>query len=252
MSYLASILLSPLLLLLAGIAAFTQIHRRPLAAKWLLGIMLGAFWLLSMPVVGDGLLTILDHEAEIAFKSEAADFRRAQAIVVLSGGSYPDSVEFPDGTVDAVSLERVRRAASVHRQTGLPLLTTGGSVKDNSLSLAMLLKLAAKEFGVSTKWVEEQSGNTAEKAQIARRILAPEGIDTIILVTHGWHMPRARRAFERAGFKVLPAATGLHSHGKLAAAKFLPSISALRNSGNFMREVIGLAWYEIIQAGADK
>lgn len=250
-SYLAVVLLPPFCLLLLGLGGFVLLKRRPRTAKFLIGAMLALLWTMSMPLVGDSLLAYLDEESDLA-QMHAAGLRRARAIVVLSAGYYRDAVEFQGDTVDALSLERVRRAAILHRQTGLPLLATGGRPGYDGQSLAALMKIAASEFAVPVKWLEEQARTTDENAQFSRRILAPEGIDTILLVTHGWHMPRARRAFERAGFKVVPAATGLTHHPQVAISSLLPSAEGLRNTGYFMHEAIGLLWYQVIEGGAAK
>ena len=246
--YLAAVLLPPLCLLLLGITGLLLLKRRARAGKILLGVMLATLWVMSVPPVGEWLLLQLDEDTDLSRPVEVADLRRAQAIVVLASGRYYDSHEYQADSADADSLERVRRAAIVHRQTGLPLLLTGGRPEANELSLAALLRTAADEFGVPVKWMEEQARTTQENAQLSRRMLAAEGIGTIVLVTHGWHMPRARRAFERVGFKVVTAAAGLHHHPNLALDNFLPTAEGLRNSAVFLHEIIGLAWYEIIGA----
>ena len=226
------------------------LKRRPRIAKYLFGTMLASLWLISTPVVGEFLLSQLDREAEFAERIQATDLRRAKAIVLLAAGRYQHSAELHGPDLDARSLERLRHAVVLHRQTGLPLLATGGSVEPGEPSLATLIKNAAGEFSVQIKWLEDQASTTRENALFSHRILANEGINTILLVTHGAHMPRARRAFERAGFEVILAATGLHHHTNLTVGSFLPTPSGLADSEFFFHEVIGLVWYEIIKAGA--
>ena len=63
-----------------------------------------------------------------------------------------------------------------------------------------------KDFQVPVRWVEEASNNTRENAYQSFAMLKKNGITHIMLVTHAWHMPRAAREFEQAGFKVTPAA----------------------------------------------
>jgi uncharacterized SAM-binding protein YcdF (DUF218 family) len=74
-------------------------------------------------------------------------------------------------------------------------------------------------------------------------LLQPAGIQRIYLVTHAWHMRRARLAFEHAGFKVIPAPTGYATRYQLSVLDFLPDARALDNSGLFFREVAGIGWY---------
>jgi uncharacterized SAM-binding protein YcdF (DUF218 family) len=51
--------------------------------------------------------------------------------------------------------------------------------------------------------VEPRGHTTFEEARVARESLGP-GRRRILLVTGRYHMPRARRMFERAGFEVTP------------------------------------------------
>jgi uncharacterized SAM-binding protein YcdF (DUF218 family) len=97
------------------------------------------------------------------------------------------------------------------------------------------------------RWSEERSVDTFTNAQESRRILAAHGIRTIYLVTHAWHMPRARLAFEHAGFEVIPAATAFTrpqpTEPKLI--DFLPRASALMQSYYFWHEVLGYLAYSV-------
>ena len=54
------------------------------------------------------------------------------------------------------------------------------------------------EFGRPLKFVEDDSRDTRENAARTLALLRPIGIRHIVLVTHGWHMPRALKAFETA------------------------------------------------------
>ena len=80
-----------------------------------------------------------------------------------------------------------------------------------------------KEFRVPVRWIEEASGNTRENAYKSFAILKKDGISRIALVTHAWHMPRAAREFEQAGFKVIPAATAYTTRYKTDLFAFIPT-----------------------------
>lgn len=60
-------------------------------------------------------------------------------------------------------------------------------------------KVLEGEFLISPKWVQEQLNTTQESASESAKILKNEGIAIIYIVTHFWHMPRAKRALERQG-----------------------------------------------------
>ena len=100
-----------------------------------------------------------------------------------------------------------------------------------------------KEFRVPVKWTEGASSNTRENAYKSFAILRKDGISRIALVTHAWHMPRATREFEQAGFKVIPAATAYTTRYKTDIFAFIPTAGALQKSSLFFHEVIGIIWY---------
>ena len=65
------------------------------------------------------------------------------------------------------------------------------------------------------------------------------------LVTHAWHMPRARLAFEHAGFQVIAAPTAFTTGFQTTALDVLPDARALRDSALFFHELIGMLWYRV-------
>ena len=65
------------------------------------------------------------------------------------------------------------------------------------------------EFGVAVRWVEDQSRNTHENALMTAAILRPAGVRRVVLVAHGFDMPRATAEFATAGLETIPAPTGL-------------------------------------------
>ena len=67
------------------------------------------------------------------------------------------------------------------------------------------------EFEVAVSWSERESTDTLENASLSAPILNKNGVRTILLVTHAWHMPRARACFEAQGFTVLAAPTGMQA-----------------------------------------
>jgi uncharacterized SAM-binding protein YcdF (DUF218 family) len=99
------------------------------------------------------------------------------------------------------------------------------------------------DFFVPVRWVEVESENTWQNAQLSYAILQPQGITTVCLVTQAWHMPRAVTAFEKAGFRVIPAPTGFTTTYKLSPLDFLPRARGLGNSFVALHEWIGRLWY---------
>ena len=199
-----------------------------------------SLYVLSMPIVGRTLL----RSIEAPYVDPAAD-PSGGAIVVLGGGSYFRAPEYGMDTVSRHSLERVRYAAFLQRRTGKPILVTGGDPTGGGSPEADQMKAALLEFGASTRWVEAISGNTAENARLTQNTLRAAGVDSVYLVTHAWHMPRANLAFTNASLRVIPAPMGFIGRGRTHPIDFFPSASALENSAQFFHEIVGLAWYHL-------
>lgn len=238
----AALLMPPLsLLLLAALGlVLARLWRR-------LGLAIAAFsvavlWLLCMPVVGGNLLALI----EPGEAPEVSTLKNAQAIVVLGGGTYFDAPEYGGDTVGTFTLERLRWSARLHRETGLPVLVSGGLPLGNATSEASQMREAlTRDFQVPVKWTEERSDNTRESALLSRDLLARDGVTRIALVTHASHMRRARRAFEQAGFTVLDAPTAFSERGPATALNFLPNAYGLLQSRIFCHETLGLGWYHV-------
>ena len=211
-----------------------------------LGVTLiaGAFLLLyavSTSFVADGLLNAL----EPAPLDESAH-PGGQAIVVLGGGTYPSAPEYGRDTVSSPTLVRLRFAAYLHGRTGQPVLVSGGAPQGNAVPEAELMKQALeRDFRVPVQWTEASSNNTLENARRSHRLLQGSGATRIYLVTHARHMPRARLAFERAGFTVIPAPTGYATRHALTMLDFIPNARALLHSRDFFHEIIGIGWYHL-------
>jgi uncharacterized SAM-binding protein YcdF (DUF218 family) len=240
---LTALLTPPGFLFIALAAGLTLRRRLPRTSRGLLITGTTGLYLLSMPLTG----TFLLQQWETPHRAAPAS-APAQAIVVLGGGRYPAAPEYGGDTVSAATLVRLRYAAQLHRDTGLPLLVSGGSPDGSRTNEAELMaQVLEQSFRVPVRWREGRSANTLENARLSRETLAQENIDRIHLVTHAWHMPRSILVFERAGFEVIPATTA-HATGeraKLTALDFLPNFTGLRDSSIFFHEAIGMVWYRL-------
>ncbi len=237
----AALLLPPGIVVLILLVALVVAWRRPLSA-WkplLLGFLV--LYALSTPFLGRTLLHIL----EPASANPAAD-QSGEAIVVLGGGTYFSAPEYGGDTVKAQVLERLRYAARLQRALQKPILVTGGAPQGNPMPEASLMRdVLQRDFQVPVEWVEESSGNTLENAHASFLMLNAAGVRRVYLVTHAWHMPRARLSFKSTGFTVIPAPTGYATRFELTPLDFLPRASALVDSARFFHEAIGLAWYYV-------
>ncbi len=239
----ARLVLPPGGLILLTLLGIAYIRVRP---RWGLGVTLAAtlsLYAIATPFVA----TRLVHSIQSPYVDPMQD-TTGQAIVVLGGGLYPRALEYGGDTVSRRSLERVRYAAHLQKRIVRPVLLTGGNPLRADSTEAEQMNTVLREFGVTAEWLENASDNTAENARLTRRTLQESAIERIYLVTHAWHVPRARLAFEEAGFQVIPAATGYVSPLDARPAYLVPDAPALELSGIFFREIGAMAWYRLKSA----
>ena len=207
----------PLLLLL--VAGLLLLRRKPRAGRALLWTGTLLFLALSLAPVSRALTDLAGDYPPLRL----ADARAAQAIVVLAGearyapedriwaggagGSESESEsESADDTVGDLTLARLRYGVLLARQTGLPMLFTGGEGDRHRLALAQLMqRRAIGDYGIGARWLETRSRNTRENAQLSAPMLRAAGVRTIVLVTDDDHMRRALREFAATGLRAIPA-----------------------------------------------
>lgn len=238
---LAQLLLPPAgPLLLLALGAILMRRRK------VIGITLGllgfaALWLSSLEGVGYSLLRRLEPPPV----SNAA-LASASAIVVLGAVRIHNSPEYGEDTAGAQALARLRYAARLARTTGLPILVSGGKPYGGTLAEGEIMaRVLQQDFNAPVKWIEERSTTTAENATHSFAILQPAGHTRIALVTSAWHMPRAERAFRKAGFDVIPAPTAYTSHRESKFTDWLPSAEGLYATHVALWEMLGTAWYKL-------
>jgi uncharacterized SAM-binding protein YcdF (DUF218 family) len=229
------------IVLIVLLVALLMAWRWPLQAWRPIALAVVLLYALSTPFVAHALLWMLEPSP----RDPAAD-ASGQAIVVLGGGTYHQAPEYGGDTVKARTLQRLRYAARLQRALGKPVLVTGGAPDGGPTPEGQLMKQALeKDFQAPVQWVEQVSNNTLEHGRLVYRLLKPAGVERIYLVTHAWHMPRARLVFERAGFVVIPAPTAFATRHQLTILDFLPKAEALSDSTRFFHELMSITWYYV-------
>lgn len=237
----AAALMPPGCLLLLSCCGLLLLRRTPRLGGLLLGLSVVLLYALSTRFLSDYLLHTLETPVIDPVATGAGE-----AIVVLGAGTYHGAPEYGTDTVNEHGLVRLRYAARLYRATGKPILVTGGSPEGASRPEAAHMAATLKEdLGVPVKWIEDQSRTTLENARYSRALLSQAGINTVYLVTHAWHMPRAVLAFESSGFAVIPAATGYATRFRLTVLAFVPDAHALADSSRWFHEIVGIAWYRL-------
>lgn len=226
----------PLLLVLLGLLLMGR--------RWLGGAIvsllgLGMLWFLSCNAVGVGLAqTLIPQVKPLDVRSAAlAD---VQAIVILGGGVQGRAPEYGQPQPSAPTLERIRYGAWLARQTKKPLAFAGGvgwAAAGNTAPEAEVARNVLKDdYGLELRWSDSRSRDTAENATRMAEAMRGDKIKRIALVTHASHMPRARAAYEKAGFTVTPAPTGFAAPRERELLEWMPSAHGLDLSRQVLRE----------------
>lgn len=240
---LAALVKPPGLFAVLMLATALTARRRPGLARGLGLVGAALVLVLSSGRVSDALLDSLSHYPPV----DAGQMRDLQAIVILGGGAQRDLADYGGGTVTSLALERLRYGAHLARESDLPVLVTDGAL-DGHRPGAQYMAQALLDWGVRARWVEGHARTTYDNARYAWDMLAPEGIDRVALVSHGWHLPRAVAVFERAGFQVVPAPTLVPASRTYTALDWLPSATGLERSMLALHEYVGRAWYRLRHA----
>jgi uncharacterized SAM-binding protein YcdF (DUF218 family) len=241
---------APLLLAALGLAL---LRRRPTLGRRLAIAGVGLAWALSTHLVADPL-TRLVEAGPGPLDAPAWDAARTgphppRALVILGGGAVVDGP--PQDRRERLaprSLQRVLAGARLAKTTGLPVLVSGGGTPWlRATEAALMREVLERDLGVAVRWLEDASRDTAENASGSAAMLRADGIDSIVLVTHAYHMRRSVAAFEAAGLRVLAAPHDWRGGaGAPRASDFWPSASAVELTWLAAHELAGRAWYRLL------
>ena len=246
-----SLLLPPGIFILLFVSAAILVHLGRKRSAMVVGLVSAAtLWALSTTPVANLLIAPLEDSRQASFPIPSSGKPAATAIVVLGGGYLLHSPEYA-GLASLVpeSEARAVRGAELQRQTGLPLIFTGGApgipgAKESEADAALRFWLRQ---GIEPGKIEleTKSRDTFENARYTKALA---GAGPVYLVTSAWHMPRAILAFSQAGIGVIPVPTAYREDLRpLTAKDFLPDMGSLEISRNAIHEYLGLAWYRLIR-----
>jgi uncharacterized SAM-binding protein YcdF (DUF218 family) len=126
----------------------------------------------------------------------------------------------------------------------LPILASGGGTNERPHAAVMQDVLRTEGIPAEMIWTESHSSNTHESALNSSALLRAQGVRRIALVTEAYSMPRAARAFERAGITVVPAVS---RRTQLSGGfrDLFPEAAAIDRNGEIIHEFVGLLWYKL-------
>ncbi len=251
----AALLLPPVPLLVMLLLAWWWQRRRPGLATTLLWSAVLGLWFSHCQVTGELLERALATAPTLSTQ-RLAELRRGAAdnrtaIVVLAAGTRPLASEYGESHPSAASIERLQYALWLARQVPAPLMVAGGArwdQPDGPADATVLARFASRDLARPVRWVESESHDTRGMARIGLQLLQRDGIGRVILVTHGWHMRRALRAFAEEArqngmpLQLVAAPMGLTADGLLPALqRWTPTVDGHQRVRQALREWIALA-----------
>ena len=238
--YLTAIVMPPASLLILIVLGSLLIKSNAKLARRIILSCAAVLWLLSTSGFSVWLHNLVIPEYPTV-SAEVLKEKSVQAVVVLGGGVVT-GLPGGDQQMSRTSLERLRLGAQLSRQSGLPLVFSGGSgwgSKDTSVPEAGVAEaVLLNAFGIRLNFKDSSSRDTQENAANSWALLSKQGVTRIALVTHSTHMPRASLEFKRIGFDAIEAAVGQQTLGSESFLSWLPAASNLELSQSVLRELL--------------
>lgn len=240
---LTTLLLPPILLLGLALLGSLRAARGHRGSAIFAAICLLTLLALATPHVASLLHASLERSIDAPPEQPGTDPAIARAIIILAADAFTTTT---GASIGGLTLERMRAGATLHRATGLPVLVTGGVLGAGQPPVAQLMaSTLVEDFRVAPRWVEERAGDTRENADFSAVLLRADGIGTAYLVTHAWHMRRARAAFARAGLVAIAAPVPQRAPPQGGWVDFVPRPNVLGENWFMLRELLGLVVYRL-------
>lgn len=229
--------------------------RNYFVGKFLVAVSTILLYLLSTPAV---TYWIAGH-VETTQAMPADEIKRigSQALLVLSASADLENPEIggrdrPSG----IGLQRLNYALQLHRQTGLPVIVSGGKLTSESPPLAAIYAKWLNDQGVETLALETASANSWENIGFSKPILEELDVYRVAIVTHAYHMPRAMQAARAHRLDAIAAPFGFihkRTEGQTigrTARDWVPYADRLAANYLLLHELSGRWWYQFKEAPA--
>jgi uncharacterized SAM-binding protein YcdF (DUF218 family) len=235
--------LGPMLLILFGL-----LFRRLRFFAWF-GLI--ALYLASIPASQNFLANQIEQIPEVDTLG-LMNLERA-VIVVLAYDGNPAPLEFKEPANYGKALDRLRYAAYLSKNSGLPILVTGGDPFMEGFNASDIMShTLRRDFGVANVLKESSSKTTFEHGVYVTEILLKRGIDTVVLVTTASHMSRAVKAFDNRGLNIIPAPTGFGRNNRYEdrtirniVESLIPNAGSVLEIRILLHEWLGDLWYRL-------
>ena len=217
--------------------------------RWPIFAAGAVLYLSSINVVSQGLIGWLEsHSPSVPIN----EVEPADAIVVL-GGIFgpPNKPGYLVNLGDAV--ERLEGGIRLYQAGKAPTLVfTGGRIPwedrarlegEDARDVAIARGIPADRIVVT-----REVGNTADEARAVADLMREKKWRRVILITTGWHMPRAAWLFQKTGVPITTFPVDFRrSTNPITLLDFLPKGDDLKDTETALREIYGKVFYQIFR-----
>jgi uncharacterized SAM-binding protein YcdF (DUF218 family) len=219
-----------------------------LRRRWVSGLGITLLWLTSTPLLSSRLMRATELGAHRMPEEAAPD---ADAIVVLSTGRVV--APGPDRITEWTDADRFFSGVELYRARKAPLLVFTGARSagaPSALSEGEVLSQYANELGVPAGSIRVSGSvtNTEDEArEVAAMLRSESRAHRVLLVTSAFHMVRARRLFEGAGFIVTPFPVDFRQPegSRFDLTSLFPNAAAAGQTQLSLRELYGRLYYRL-------
>lgn len=205
-----------------------------------------ALWLAATPLVSGWSIQTLERQ----YPPVAIEDMPVRDVGILLGGTLSQPLPPRKYLEMSDAVDRVWHAARLYRAGKIKhVLIAAGNVSwhETVASEAELIRGLLLDWNVPAEAVsiEKRSRTTRENAVNVKPFLAEHSWQSLVLITSGWHMPRAIAVFRKAGVEVTPSSTDVQVAGtqRFGPIVLLPNARALAQTTRAFREWMGILYY---------
>jgi uncharacterized SAM-binding protein YcdF (DUF218 family) len=127
------------------------------------------------------------------------DYRRPADVAVVLGARV-----YPDGRMSDALEDRIRTGCELYRAGLAKKLVLSGGLGDGPVTEAGAMRRYALSHGVPEKdiFIDDHGHNTEATVRDTVPLFRQWGASRVLAVSHFYHLPRVKLAYQRAGFNV--------------------------------------------------
>jgi uncharacterized SAM-binding protein YcdF (DUF218 family) len=227
-----------------ALAALSLLNRSPKVSRTILVISLTMLITFSLPMTANSLLHSLEKQYP---PLPIADIPKANAIVLLTGGlDLPEAPRLAPELGSRGDRLRLTHLLLTENKSELLIISGGNSKSEPTVKTeADHTQELMQNWGLSEIQIlkETKSRNTRESVQELLKVIDENQIETILLVTSAFHMPRSMQLLKDFPAVITPIVSNvlITEHARqLRFTQLIPSEVALSGSALALHEYLGM------------